>query len=301
MAVSKEFIGDEPVAIKPYRTYGTGRSQITIFHGDSLELMPTLNANSVDVVVTSPPYNIGINYTVHRDNLPRPDYMEWMSHFGSIVSDVLRKDGSFFLNVGGTPEDPWLPWDVARAVSGELSLQNVIHWVKSISVDDVASDGSSTVLSAGHFKPISSRRFLNDCHEYIFHFTHDGRIPIDKLAVGVPYKDKSNIGRWKSVSSDLRDRGNLWFIPYETIRSKQQRPHPATFPVRLPEMCILLHGVREGMAVVDPFMGIGSTALACARLGVSFTGYDIDSSYLEESCSRLENYFSGRESKPEQM
>ena len=71
-------------------------------------------------------------------------------------------------------------------------LQNTIHWIKSITIDE--SDGSS--ISRGHFKPISSPRFLNDCHEYVFHLTPTGRTPIDRLALGVPYADKSNIARW---------------------------------------------------------------------------------------------------------
>ena len=91
------------------------------------------------------------------------------------------------------------------------------------------------IVSRGHFKPISSQRFLNDCHEYIFHFTKSGRVEIDRLALGVPYQDKSNIARWSHTSGrDRRCRGNTWFIPYETIQSRQkERPHPATFPVEL--------------------------------------------------------------------
>lgn len=80
--------------------------------------------------------------------------------------------------------------------------------------------------------------------EYIFHFTNKGDVEVDKLADGlaVRYQDKSNLGRYSH--QDKRDRGNTWFIPYQTIKHKSQRPHPATFPVKLPEMCIKLHGLR---------------------------------------------------------
>ncbi|HEU4985159.1 MAG TPA: site-specific DNA-methyltransferase, partial [Nitrososphaera sp.] len=93
------------------------------------------------------------------------------------------------------------------------------------------------------------------------------------------------IGRWKGAKQDRRDRGNTWFIPYETIQSRKDRPHPATFPVKLPEMCIMLHG-RAGL-VADPFTGIGSTALAAKKLGISFIGFEIDRSYLDEAIARL--------------
>ena len=103
------------------------------------------------------------------------------------------------------------------------------------------------IKTFGHFKPINSPRFLNDCHEYVFHFTKSGRVELNRLALGVPYQDKSNIARWSHTGGkDLRCRGNTWFVPYETIQSREkERPHPATFPVQLAEWCIKLHGVSR--------------------------------------------------------
>jgi site-specific DNA-methyltransferase (adenine-specific) len=126
------------------------------------------------------------------------------------------------------------------------------------------------------------KRFLHDCFEYIFHFSKNGDVELDRLAIGVPYQDKSNIGRWKSANQDLRCRGNTWFIPYETIWSREkQRPHPSPFPPKLPEMCIKLHGLSKTKLVLDPFMGIGNTALACIKLGVDYIGFEIDESYVK--------------------
>jgi DNA modification methylase len=101
----------------------------------------------------------------------------------------------------------------------------------------------------------------------------------------VPYQDKSNIGRWKSVNKDLRERGNVWFIPYKTIQ--EARPHPTVFPQQLPESCIKLHGYNEKTVVLDPFMGVGTTALACLKLGVMFLGFEIDLSYVEIANEKL--------------
>ncbi len=130
-------------------------------------------------------------------------------------------------------------------------------------------------IAVGHYQPVNSARYLSQCHEHIFHFTKKGDVALDKLGVGVPYQDKSNIGRWKAAERDLRDRGgNTWFIPYRTIRSS--RPHPTSFPEKLPEMCIRLHGCRPGTLVMDPFMGIGSTALAALALGADYIGFEID-------------------------
>jgi site-specific DNA-methyltransferase (adenine-specific) len=276
----------------PYRTInGFQGTTLTFFLEDCLEGMKlNLNDRSIDVVVTSPPYNIGIKYGKHMDNLPRQKYLEWMGNVGDEVKRILKDDGSFFLNVGNTPKDQWIAWDVANALREKFVLQNVIHWIKSIAIrkEDVGNYPSIVGdVAVGHFKPIVSKRFLNDCHEYIFHFTKSGETKLEKLSIGVPYQDKTNIGRWKVATEDNRDRGNTWFVPYETIQSKTERPHPAAFPSMLPEMCIKLHGIRRGINVVDPFSGIGSTALASLRLGVSFVGFEIDKEYLDESISRI--------------
>jgi site-specific DNA-methyltransferase (adenine-specific) len=158
--------------------------------------------------------------------------------------------------------------DVAETARRHLKLQNTIHWIKSIAIDKSAA-GAGTALdrdiAVGHYKPINSDRFLNDCHEVIFHFTPEGRTPLDRLAIGVPYQDKSNISRWRTGGSNLRCRGNTWFIPYETIQSRDKdRPHPATFPPRVPEYCFRLHGLSRVGLAMDPFLGLGSTAVAAA-------------------------------------
>ena len=61
---------------------------------------------------------------------------------------------------------------------------------------------------------------------------------------------------------------------YETIQ--ESRPHPTVFPEKLPEMCVKLHGFNSETAVLDPFMGIGTTALASVKLGAKFIGFEID-------------------------
>jgi len=164
--------------------------------------------------------------------------------------------------------------------------------VKSVAIDQESTSAASGItrdIAVGHYKPINSERYLNDCHEFIFHFTHHATTRLDRLAVGVPYQDQSNISRWGAGAAGVRCRGNTWFIPYETIqRRDKDRPHPATFPAKLPEQCIRLHGLSKVETVMDPFTGLGSTAVACAKLGVNFVGADIDEFYLEEAAERME-------------
>ena len=256
------------------------------------------------MVVTSPPYNLGVRYATYRDNRPREEYLRWTGRARDAVLEVLADRGSFFLNVGGPPSDPWLPWDVAREVAQGFVLQNVLHWVKSIAIDRASAGRASGLardLALGHYKPVHSPRYVHGAQEYVFHFTRRGDVPLDRLAVGVPYGDKSNVTRWRAAgTADRRCRGNTWFLPYPTIRDRaRDRPHPATFPPELPEWCVRLHGLGRTLLVVDPFVGIGSSAVAAVRLGVSFVGFDLDAGYLHVAAQRVRREVTERARTPE--
>jgi site-specific DNA-methyltransferase (adenine-specific) len=218
--------------------------------------------------------------------------MEWASE----IARVLTRDGSFFLNIGASPSNPMLPHELIMELRTLFVLQNSIHWIKSIAIRNHAGEWTSS----GHFKPINSRRYLTDCHEYLFHLTKTGQVELDRIALGVPYQDKSNIARWRHTQGgDLRCRGNTWFVPYQTIQSREkERPHPATFPVQLAEWCIKLHGASRVRSMLDPFLGIGNSAGAAQRCGVEkFLGFEIDDAYLSEAKRRIASGRSGRSRK----
>ena len=261
-----------------------------IYIMDCIKGMKQLEKQSllVDVIITSPPYNIGKEYNQYNDEKPRNVYLDWMENVAKSCKKIMTDNSSFFLNVGGKPSDMWIPFDIAERFRKHLALQNVIHWVKSISIPKQDVGNYPNVkgdISVGHYKPVNSNRYMNNCHEYIFHFTKKGNVALDELSIGVPYQDKTNIGRWKQADSDLRSRGNTWFIPYPTIQ--KSRLHPTVFPVKLPEMCLKVHGLKNIKLALDPFMGIGSTAVACKNLGVGFIGFEIDGSYVDIANERL--------------
>ena len=284
-------------APRPHSILTAGSSTLEFYLGDCLDVLAALDARTIDTVVTSPPYNLGIRYRTYDDTIPRGRYLEWTGAWVREIARVLAPDGSLFLNVGAKPTNPWTALDVAMAAREHLHLQNTIHWIKSIAIEKSLAGARARLdddLAVGHYKPINSRRFLNDCHEFVFHFTPGGDTPLDRQAIGVRYQDQSNVSRWRTASSGVRCRGNTWFIPYDTIQSRdRERPHPATFPPRLPEMCIRLHGRARVRAVADPFMGLGSTAIACAQLGVDFVGIEMDERYLEEAVDRTRAALAG--------
>ena len=262
-------------------------AQFDLRLGDCLAGMAQLEAASIDLVVTSPPYNLGIRYGKFADTADRASYLDWCAEWAAQIQRLLRPNGSLFLNIGAVPSNPMLPHEIALRLREFFVLQNTIHWIKAITLPNESGEGE---MSRGHFKPINSPRYLNDCHEYVFHFTREGKTLLDRLALGVPYQDKSNIARWSHTSGrDRRCRGNTWFVPYETIRNrKEERPHPATFPVQLAVNCILLHGLARTGRMLDPFLGIGNSAVAAQRCGLtSFIGFEIDEIYLAEARRRL--------------
>lgn len=262
-----------------------------IFPSDCMEFMRGWKGRRIDVIVTSPPYNLGKDYTQYKDNKKRTDYISWLGSVAEESKTILNEDGSFFLNMGGRPSDPFLAFEVAKEFRKHYCLQNVIHWIKHVSIPKDALTQTNALngdISFGHFKPINTNTFLNQCQEYIFHFTKTGKRQLDKLAIGVPYQHKSNVTRW-TQKKDIRDRGNVWFIRYENKQGGcEPILHPTLFPEKLPHLCIRLHGIKKGMLVYDPFIGIGTTALACIGLGVDFIGTEIDKAYIKIANKRIE-------------
>jgi site-specific DNA-methyltransferase (adenine-specific) len=295
--------------------------QTNVIHlQDCVEGMLALPAKSVDIVSTSPPYNLGIAYNTYRDNKPRQEYLSWLDRVFTAVKHCLKDEGHFWLNVGYSNVDPWVGMDVAQVARDHFVLQNNFIWVKSIAIDDVTT---------GHFKPINSDRFANPTWEHLFHFTKTGAVKCDKLAVGVPYMWNCNIdntgrlrGRaakklgYKNIKdfndratdedkkkfehelsvkmarqkpkAETRCRGNSWFVPYDTIanRERHRGSHPATFPVALIEQCINFSGIKSGV-LVDPFMGSGTSAVAAVKCGIDYIGFDIDQDYINFAQDRI--------------
>jgi site-specific DNA-methyltransferase (adenine-specific) len=236
---------------------------------DCISFMVDLPDASVGVTVTSPPYNIGVPYDVWDDK--RKDYIEWSLLW--IRQAVRISRSGIVMNIGAKASGRSELYRLLGCIAAEFTIQNEIVWSKSIYVAG---------KTYGHFKPINSDRYVNNTHELVLHIVAKPT-PVDKLAVGVPFEYKQNIERFSgNGGADVRCRGSVWFVPYETRNEKLD--HPATYPVELAEMMILYSGATD---VFDPFAGSGTTGVACARLGVSFSGTEISSAYAEVANNRI--------------
>jgi len=239
------------------------------------DVLKELKDAKFDLIITSPPYNIGKNYNYYNDCKSDEEYLNWMYQVYTKLYNCMSDNGSLYLNLGSNLKNAVLPIKtILQATNAGFVLQNTIMWVKSIAIpNDETRDGIG--FTAGHYTPIQSERYHHSGFEYIFHLTKNGNVKINKTNTAVSHKDKSNDNRWQN---DLRDRGNVWFIPYDTVQDKKK--HPAQFPQRLVEMCILDFGQKPN-CILDPFCGIGTVGKVAKKYGYNSLGYDIDPTYVK--------------------
>ncbi|WP_455462834.1 DNA-methyltransferase [Candidatus Hodarchaeum mangrovi] len=235
----------------------------TIYYKSS-EDMSEIENSSIDTIITSPPYNRSKHYsddtgTIYNDNKPEKLYFSFLSRVWSECFRVLSPKGVFFLNIGDSAKDQGISEKVVNlAVKvGFIRLQNII-WIKSL-------------LGKGHYTPTGGTRRLNNLWENIYVLIKDKKeYNINPLNIGIPYADKTNIGRYNK--EDLRDAGNIWFIPYQkTTGVSIKKGHEAPFPIELPYRCIKL---TEANIILDPFLGTGSTLAAARYLNKKGIGYE---------------------------
>lgn len=236
----------------------------TVFFKSS-EDMSELDNESIDLIITSPPYNRGKTYSsdfgeFHNDNMEESEYFSLLMKVWKECYRVAKKQAILFLNIGDSALDQGKSEKVALSAekASWIRLQDII-WIK-------------TFLGKGHYTPTGGSRRLNNIWEHVYLFVKNMReYKMDPKAIGIPYADKSNIGRYSD--SDLRDAGNVWLIGYEkTTGATIKKGHEAPFPIGLPYRCIKL--VPDVKTVLDPFGGTCSTLAACLKLGVKGYAYE---------------------------
>lgn len=230
-----------------------------IIQQDCVMGMSELDEGGVDCIVTSPPYKDEDGYT---DDL----MVAWLEQ----AHRVLKTNSVLFMNFGHLAGFKSRAFRVAMMAEDVGFVWNdTITWVKN------------------HYRPIQGNKRVNNLTEFIFILTK-GKPSLDRLAIGVPYADKSNIGRF--ATQDLKCRGNVWPLKYKTVQSKEQKRHNDRFPVDLPLWCLLLAGLEEGSLVVDPFSGSGTTGIACKMLGHQYIGYEINPFHVQYARKWLSDY-----------
>ncbi len=251
----------------------------TVFCGDARD-MRDVNDNSVALVVTSPPYFAGKAYETDlgQGHIPGT-YLEYLKMLRDVFAEckrVLEPGGRMAVNVANLGRKPYrsLSADVIHILQDDLQLllRGEILWLKG--------DGASGNCAWGSFAS-ASNPVLRDLSERVIvacKGRFDRAIPRKKRETqGLPFEN--------SVSKEEFMAGTLdvWKIRPESAR---RVGHPAPFPVELPEKCIQLF-TYVGDTVLDPFLGSGSSAIAAARTGRHFIGYDTDPEYAALAVARV--------------
>jgi site-specific DNA-methyltransferase (adenine-specific) len=233
--------------------------------------MRELESGSVNLVITSPPYNVGKEYETTQEIY---DYLSFLRRVWSECYRVLASDGRICVNVANTFRRPYVSLStyVAKALNDTgFHMRGEIIWNKGASVGVSTAWGSW--LSA-------SNPTLRDVHEYILIFS--------KETYNRQRKGESTITR----DEFLEYTKSIWTFSAE---SAKRIGHPAPFPIELPRRLIQLYSYKDDL-ILDPFLGSGTTALACLLTNRQYVGYDTSAEYLELAKRRIKQLLDERDS-----
>lgn len=242
-----------------------------IFQGDALKILKKIPSSSVHLIVTSPPYNVGINYKNYNDRQQYQDYLMWVEKWLKECYRILITGGRIAIN---------LPSSILQSSHSRmsyLSLDYVLlmrkvgfldrEWIGWIKMPKGEIPAKST--SWGSWMSPSCP-YCRDAMEYI--------IVMDKES----HKRNDKKGRNDITKEEfLKFSSNCWYFPPESNRT-----HPAPFPLELPYRLIKFYSWVNDI-VLDPFVGSGTTCVAAKKLNRKYIGIDISKEYCEMAKNRL--------------
>jgi site-specific DNA-methyltransferase (adenine-specific) len=231
------------------------------------EQMEELPDNSIHLMVTSPPYNVGKEYD---ENLTMEEYRKFLKKVWKEVKRVLVPGGRACINIANLGRKPYIPLH-AFIVEDMLDLgflmRGEVIWNK-------ASSGSPSTAWGSWLS--AQNPTLRDIHEYILIFSKDN------FSRGNTHQRKSTITR----DEFLEFTKSVWTFAAEPAT---KIGHPAPFPVELPYRLIQLYTFK-GDVVLDPFIGSGQTAIAAIKTRRHYVGYDINEEYVKLAMKRIEEF-----------
>lgn len=251
-----------------------------LLQGHSAEVMKRWPADSVDLIVTSPPYWTAVEYEDQRDTWP--SYGDYLTDIGRVWAEcarVLRPNGKLCINAPVMPVPKALieqhtrhikniAFDFDAQITSELSLDrfSVFVWQKQTSK-----------LMFGSY-PFPGNILENNTIEFINVYVKPGKPP--KFDPEVKEANRLTRAEWLDLTQQI------WFMYPEDV--KREAGHPAPFPKKLPARLMRLYTFGEysdfpGEIVVDPFVGMGTTCAVARSMGRRWIGIDLSSRYLESA------------------
>ncbi len=223
--------------------------------------------DSVHLMVTSPPYNVGKDYD---ENLSLKEYLEFLQLIWKDVYRVLVPGGRACINIANLGRKPYIPlhsYIIQGMADIGFLMRGEIIWNK-------ASSASSSTAWGSWRSPANPT--LRDVHEYILIFSKEG------------FSRKNPDRRQSTISREefLELTKSVWTFPAVSAKSVG---HPAPFPIELPYRLIQLY-TFEHEVVLDPFMGSGQTAIAAIKGNRHYIGYEVDSDYIRLAEKRINQF-----------
>ena len=241
-----------------------------IINGDCIEKIKDLADNSIDCIVTSPPYWKGFEYEAYFNSYAQ--YLEWCERWLKECKRVLKPNGTFWLNVINDSEITIRAFEIMEIATRKLmyKLHETVIWYRY------------------NQQPANTSRQLTNQCEYIFCLRH--------TSAGVNF-NKQEAYECNPQMFKTKNVGNVCELPFNSGKStnvsfgrketKSAYGHSG-FPVQLPETCILL-STNEGDTVLDLFMGTGTTGVACKKHNRNFIGIELNKDYCEIAKERIES------------
>jgi DNA modification methylase len=233
----------------------------------SAENMSDLPDQSIHLMVTSPPYNVGKEYD---DDLSLQEYLAFLERVWGEVYRVLVPGGRACVNVANLGRRPYIPlhaWIVASMLRIGFLMRGEVIWNKAASASPSTAWGSW--MSA-------TNPTLRDVHEYILIFSKGS------------YKRDNPLHRESTISDEqfLEFTKSVWTFPAEPAAKVG---HPAPFPLELPYRLIQLYSFK-GEVILDPFMGSGQTGIAALKASRHYVGYELNPEYVGLAQARLQPF-----------
>jgi len=240
-----------------------------IFNEDMLKGIDKVPNNFVDLIVTDPPYCLGKDYGNNSDKLKPKDYLEWSKKWIDAVVPKLKNTGCFYI---------FLTWqhspEIFSYMKTKMIMINEIIWDRK-----VPSMGGST-------------RKFSSVHDNIGFFVKTKNYYFDIDAVRIPYDIETKKARtrsifvgkkWLEVGYNPKD---LWSVTRIHAEDPERENHPTQKPLEIIERIVKASCPEQGV-VLDPFMGSGTTAVACIKLNRNYIGFEINRDYCKMIKERI--------------
>lgn len=245
---------------------------IRIEFGDCRELLKTIPDNSVTLVVTSPPYNIGKKYGKYSDKISLEEWKELINDVTKEIYRILKPNGSFFLNLSPIPLGndkeilplPYIGYDIMK--ENNFKIRNIITWTFN-------NMQNCTNRLSGRYENIVWG--VKDLNNYIFN--------LDEIRI--PYITKNDK---RLVGGIGRNPTDVWYFDRvnNMTKKKLDLTHPTIYPLPM-IVRILKMSSNIGDTILDPFAGSGTSLVAAKILNRKAIGFELDTKYKNECERRL--------------